>query len=271
MTSSLGRGVSRASQIPLYHQVANDLRERIASGAWPPGRQIPGEKELTEIYGVSRITIRQALANLTHEGLISRERGRGSFVSEPTITAGPRYLTSFTQEMRARGLAPSSQVLSIGVVPADERIAETLGIAAGAPVLRLERLRLGDGEPVGIQVAHIPAALFPGLESVDFSRTSLYEELERRSGMPIEEAEETYIAGRVEGEAARNLDVPSGTPVLVVERVAWSAGRPVEFTRSVMRGDRYRVQVRLRRAGTAAPIHRRRTRDGEHTTGPQPG
>ncbi len=166
--------------------------------------------------------------------------------------------------MRSRGLTPSSRVLSVGVVAAEATVAARLSIPPGEPIVRLERLRLGDGEPVGVQVAHVPAAAFPGLEAVDFAETSLYEELERRSGVPIEEAEETYIVGSADAEAARNLDVPPGTPVLIVERVAWEGGRPVEFTRSVMRGDRYRVQVRLRRSGlgSALPHRHHSNQDG---------
>lgn len=252
------RPVSRDSQIPLYHQVANNLRERILSGAWPAGRRIPAEQELTRLYGASRITIRQALANLQQEGLISREPGRGSFVRDPTITAGPRRLTSFTEEMRAHGQVPSSRVLSLGEVPADEAVAEKLGIKSGDPVIRLERLRFGAGEPVGIQTAHLPSARFPALADVDFSQASLYEELQRRYGTVIEEAEETYIVSRIEGEAAERLDVPAGTPGLVVERVSWSGRRAVEFTRSLMRGDRYRIVVRLRRGPVSNEPSQRR-------------
>lgn len=241
------RRVSRASQIPLYHQVANSLRERITSGAWGPGRRLPSEHDLVARYGASRITIRQALAELTHEGLILRERGRGSFVRDSTITAGPHELTSFSAEMRARGLKASSRVLSVGVVAADSATAQRLDIAEGNPVIRIERLRFGDGEPMGVQLAFLPASEFPGLENADFASTSLYEELEQRYGAVIEEADETFIVAGVDGDAARHLDLPSGSPCLIVERIGWSGGRPVEFTKSVMRGDRYRVQLRLRR------------------------
>lgn len=249
--------VSRESPIPLYHQVANDLRERIVTGVWAPGRRIPGEQELTRLYGASRITIRQALTNLAQEGFVSREPGRGSFVRDATITAGPRHLTSFTEELRARGLEPSSRVLSIGEIGADEVVAEKLGLEAGASVVRLERLRLGNGESVGIQTAHLPADRFPGLVEVDFARASLYEELQRHYSVTIDEAEETYIVGRIEGDAASQLSVAPGTPGLVVERLSWSDGHRVEFTRSLMRGDRYRIVVRLRR-GAGSRLGQRR-------------
>lgn len=248
------RPVSRGSQIPLYHQVANDVRERITSGAWPPGRRIPGDQELSRLYGASRITIRQALANLVHEGLISRQPGRGSFVRDPAITAGPRLLRSFTEEMRARRLRPSSRVLSNAVVPANAQVAPKLGLPPGAPVVRLERLRYGNGEPVGFQTSYLPAGRFSGLVDVDFSDASLYEELERRFETTIDEADESYVAGTVDGDEARHLALPRRSPVLVVERIGSSGGQVVEFTCSIMRADRYRVNVRLRRERRAPSL-----------------
>lgn len=251
MVSDTPRPVSRASQIPLYQQVANDLRQRILSGAWAPGRRIPSELELIAACRASRVTIRQALTELTQEGLLSREPGRGSFVRDPSITVGPHELKSFTSEMQARGLRASARVLSVDVRLAADDVAGRLGVHPGDRVVRIERLRLGDSEPVGLQVTFLPAAIFPGLETIDFHNASLYEELQHRYGTVIEEAEETYVATRVEGDTASALEVPDGTPGLLVERVGWSTGRPVEFTRSVMRGDRYRVQIRLRRRGMA--------------------
>ncbi len=240
--------VSRSSQIPLYHQVANDIRDRIASGAWEPGRQIPTEPELSNLYGASRITIRQALANLSQEGLISRQRGRGSFVRDARIIARPSRLTSFTAEMRAKGVVTSSRVLSFEVAPADDAVAARLGLPLASSTLRLERLRFGDGEPIGVQTSTLPAAPFLGLLDVDFSKMSLYVELERRYGVVIDDAHETFIATIHEGGAAALLGVPHPAPGFIVERVGLSRGRPIEYTRSLMRGDRYQVQIRLHRS-----------------------
>jgi GntR family transcriptional regulator len=244
-----GTRVSRSSQIPLYHQIANDLRERILGGTLAAGARIPSEQELGLLYGASRITVRQALGTLAHEGLVSREPGRGSFVRDTSITAGPRRLTSFTSEMRARGIQPTSRVLSIRVEPADDAVAAGLSVDPGTSVLRLERLRSGDEQPLGIQTTYLRAADVPGLEKVDFDDLSLYQELERRHGILVDEAEETFVVSLLDADAASLLAVPPGSPAFVVERIGVSNGRVVEFTRSVMRGDRYRVQIRLRRTG----------------------
>jgi GntR family transcriptional regulator len=247
--------VSRASQIPLYHQIANDIRRRITDGTWPPGKQIPSESELVRRYGASRVTIRQAISVLAQEDLVARERGRGSFVRDPAITARPSRLTSFSIEMRAKGIRPSSQVLSWTAQPANEEIATHLGLLAGDRVLRLERIRHGDEQPVGIQVAWLPATLFPGLLDVDFSNESLYAVLERRYGTMVDDAEETFTATLLDSRTAELLSVPVSAPAFLVERLGRSGGRPVEFTRSLMRGDRYRVRLRLRRpAHSVGPL-----------------
>jgi GntR family transcriptional regulator len=259
------RPVSRSSQIPLHHQVANDLCDLILSGAWAPGERIPGELELIELYGASRTTIRHALADLAQDGLVTRHAGRGSFVRDPTITVGPRALTSFSEEIRARKLAPSSRILSQAVVLADLDVAERLHVPEGTPVFRLERLRYGNGEPIGLQIAHLPAELFPDLELVDLAQRSLYEVLDERYHIEIEDADETYVATTVDGEIGTHLQVPAGSAGLIVERVGWADGRPVEFTRSIMRGDRYRVNIRLHRSAAGRARRHASSRPGVST------
>lgn len=248
--------VSRASQIPLYHQVANDIRQRIVSGVWGVGDRIPSEPELTQMYRASRMTIRQALALLAREGLVSRQPGRGSFVIGPQITAGPTRLTSFTAEMRDKGLKAWSDVLAFELVRPDADVSSALGLPETAEAIRLERLRYGDDQPLGLQSTWLPADRFPNFLAIDFSSASLYEELEQRFATVIDEAIETYTATILESGTAELLHTGAGTAGFVVERVAFSAGEAVEYTRSIMRGDRYRVQMRLQRATRAAEPER---------------
>jgi GntR family transcriptional regulator len=239
--------VSRDSQVPLYHQVANDLRDKIAAGIWAPGDRIPPEPQLIQRYGASRVTVRQAIALLTNEGLLTRFAGRGTFVRGVQIIAGPPRLTSFTGEMRAMGIEPSSRVISFTTVGADEHTAAKLGIPVGTDLFQLVRLRHGGNLPLGVQVAVVPAANFPELATVDFSRASLYEELEHRYGIIIDAADETFSATILDLESAEQLGVTSPSAGFLVERTGWSHGRAIEYTKSVMRGDRYRVQIQLRR------------------------
>ncbi|HEX6544456.1 MAG TPA: GntR family transcriptional regulator [Ktedonobacterales bacterium] len=237
---------SKASLLPLYYQVERDMRRQIESGIWQAGQQIPSEKELCALYDVSRITIRQAISALVDEGLIVRERGRGSFV-RPVITAGARGLTSFSDEMAALGMQPSARLVSIRREPASPEMATRLHIATGDPILIVHRLRFADDSPIGIQTAYLPGERFPGLENADLAGQSLYKHLEAQYGVEPAEAHETFSVATITGEDARLLNVPDGTCGFHVERLTYDQKRELfEFVTSIMRGDRYRVQLVLR-------------------------
>lgn len=246
-TSPPHRSVSRSSPIPLYHQVASDLRRRVERGEWAAGARIPTETELCAHYEASRITIRRALGDLTAQGLLVRAAGRGTFVRDPTLTAGPRGLTSFTTEMAGLGLRAGAKVLELQRVPAPDEVAERLGLAVGEEVVALTRLRTGDGKPIGLQTAHLPARLFPGLEGADLGDGSLYGYLGEHYGVRPAEAEETFEVGPIRRQAAELLEVRPGVCGFQVQRLTYDAdGRAFEYVRSVMRGDRYRIRIGLR-------------------------
>jgi GntR family transcriptional regulator len=247
-TRTITRKVSRVgNSLPLYQQVADDVRTRIRSRVWPPGSRLPTEAELTTIYGASRITIRQALDIVARERLIVRQPGVGTFVLEPLVTAGPRLLSSFSEEVRQLGLVPTSRVLRQERRPAPSEVSDRLGLAPNDQVIVLERLRLGDEQPVGIQTAWLPARLFPGLEEADLAGGSLYDYLNEAYGVVPSDAEETFLVTQARGRAATLLSVPRGSCAFLVERVTYAAGQPIEFVSSLMRADRYRIQIRLHR------------------------
>jgi GntR family transcriptional regulator len=240
------RLVSRTSPLPLYHQVELDMRERIQSGEWRGGEQIPAEAELCALYGASRVTIREAIGRLAADGLLVRRRGRGTFVCEARITAGVRGLTSFTEEMAKLGLQGGSRVLHIAIEPCPAVAARRLRLAEGADAVTLKRLRLGDGAPVGIQTAYLPAGRLPGLERLDLSGRSLYATLADRYAIAPVEAEETFEVAPIRGEDAQLLEVRSGSCGFRVERVTFDMRGAFEFAISIMRGDRYRIRIGLR-------------------------
>lgn len=230
---------------PLWHQAEQALRTLIADGTWPDGTQLPNEAKLSEMLGVSRITIRHALRNLEESGLLRREHGRGTFVRSSTVIAGVRGLTSFTQEMAERGLVVGSRVLEMCQMPADTEISDALDIRENEPVIKIRRLRAGDNQPVGIQTAYLPAGRVAGILDISEPMLSLYDILRNRFGIVPRVAREIYRVGTVSAEDAGLLEVEAGSPAFIVRRITSDGTGPFEFTISTMRGDRYEIRSKL--------------------------
>lgn len=239
------RRADRSRPEPLWHQAEQALRALIADGTWPDGTQLPNEGKLSEMLGVSRITIRHALRNIEESGLLRREHGRGTFVRTSTVTAGVRGLTSFTQEMADRGLVVGSRVLEMVELPAPPEVASALEVPEGETVVKVRRLRAGNDQPIGIQTAFIPAARVPGLVGIGEPVPSLYELLRNRFGITPRVAREIYRVGTVSAADAALLEMPQGSPVFIVQRITSDARGPFEYTLSTMRGDRYEIRSRL--------------------------
>ncbi len=232
--------------IPLYHQLKSVILEAIQSGDLKPDDQLPTESDLAQTYEVSKITVRQALRELADMGYVRREQGRGTFVARTRLELGPRELTSFTEEMRRHGLTAETRVLEAGVMPADDTMAETLAVPARADIFVLKRLRIADGQPIGIQTAYIPLELAPGLPGEPMENASLYEILHLKYGRRPSHARETHSAVLMEAEDAELLGVQPGSAALTGERTTYlETGQPLEFVRSIMRGDRYRIVLDL--------------------------
>jgi len=218
--------------------------------ALEPGAPLPSERALAERYGVARMTVRTELDRLVSEGLAYRVQGRGTFVGEPRV-AQSMELSSFTEDMRARGMKPGSRVLAQEVVPSSELVAARLGLAPGAAVLCVHRVRTADDEPMAVEQAFLPAARFAGLESEDLAGGSLLELLEARWGVELSFAEQRVVAVRIADEQAQLLDVDPGQPGFLFQTVTHEqGGQPVFYAWSLYRGDRYEVQFRQRRAAS---------------------
>ena len=238
--------LDKLSPVPLYYQLRTTLADRIKRGDWKPHQQLPTEDELAASYGVSKATVRQALRDLAQADVVRREQGRGTFVADTKVQFGPRHLTSFSEEMRDFGLRSTSKILDQRVVPADGNLAGKLKVAEGSDVYRLERLRVAGEEPMGLQTVHLPCHLAPGLFETDFTVASLYETLAKRYGRTPDHASQTHFALALDGRQAELLQVAKGSPALGGERLTFlRGGQPLELTYSVMRGDRYRIQLKL--------------------------
>ncbi len=237
----------KGSPLPLYFQLKQIIREQIEEGTLKPLDRLPSERELSLRYGISRMTVRQSLTELVNEGLLYRRQGKGTFVASPKIDQGLLGLTGFTEEITARGLRPESRLLSLQRVEASPRVSEALGLSLDKRVIRLERLRLANGNPMALEVTHLPLRLFPGFMEGDFSGSgSLYELMEARYGIRLHRARQVLEAGVAGQREADLLEVPAGAPILMIERVTYSdKGTPVELARAIYRGDRYKFTVEL--------------------------
>jgi GntR family transcriptional regulator len=239
--------INRQSKLPLYQQLYEMLRGNITRGAWKPGDLIPAESELIEQYGVSRITVRQVLDMLVQEGLIYRQRGRGSFVAHPTVEQVLQRLVSFTDDMRQRGFAPSTRIVSSGLLPAPDDIAGQLRIAPGEELARIERLRLADGEPMSVEESYLVHRYVPGILDKDFVNNPLREVIDRTYNIRWERARQVIRAINATRQMAETLSVRTNAALLFIERVSYSQqGVPVEFLRVYHRGDRYALYSELR-------------------------
>lgn len=231
---------------PLYHQIRTHLQEAIEGRQLTPGDRVPSERELTEQFSVSRMTARQALRELEMQGYLYRVQGKGTFVAQPKFVQPLGRLTSFTQDMRRRGLEPGAVVLAVEETAAGRHVAEALKIGPDSPVFRLERLRLANGEPMALEAAHVDARLCPGLLSARFENSSLYQVLQDRFGIRLGHASQSLEAVAARTYEATMLHVREGAPLLLIERTTLGeADRPVEFVRSLYRGDRYRFMAEL--------------------------
>ncbi len=237
------------SHIPYYIQLIDILKEKVQSGKWVAGNQIPGEQDLCEMYGVSRTVVRQALRELELDGVITRRKGKGTFISSPKINEGlVQKLTGFYQDMVERGLKPTTRVLHRNVVPASEKVARFLDIAPGDKVIDLLRLRSVDDEPIQLVTSYIPLEICPALATVDLTNQSLYQFMERECGIFIAKGRRTVEAVLANETEAALLGIERGAPLLMLDSISYSeSGKPIEYYHALHRGDRSRFEVELLR------------------------
>jgi len=216
------------------------------------GSAIPSERQLSVDLGVSRLTVRAALDELVREGYLVRRRGAGTFVAEPKVPKG-MDASSFTDDMRARGLTPASRTIELRVIPAGARLGRMLHVSPSEPIVLAKRLRLADGEPMAIEHLHVRASLVPELSARDLEDNSFYELLTDRYGIQIAGGTQTVEPTVTNDEESASLGVPLHSPALLFERVTRATtGDVVEFTASTYRGDRYRLETELGLGGRPA-------------------
>jgi len=232
---------------PLYIQLKDSLAADIRAGSYRAHQRLPSERELSERFSVSRMTVRQALLELARDGIIYTRVGKGTFVAESKIDQQLHALTGFTQDVRARNGRPTSRVLETRVIPATPEFAAALCILPNAEVIQLARLRLADGMPLAIETAYLPFHLCPNLLSHDFSTESLYAVLENEYGLTPLDAEQSIEAALATSRELELLELVGPAAVLRIQRATYSSDHvPVEYVLSTYRGDRYKFRSTLR-------------------------
>lgn len=247
----MSRTIDPYDVIPKYHQLVAIIRKKIEDGEWKPLQPIPSERQLESLYDLSRTTIRQAIELLVRQGFLYREHGRGTFVSPQKLQKGLLELTSFSEDMLNRGVQPGQIILDLREVDLPQTVAKKLELPLETQrSLRIERIRLGNGQPIGLQTSYLV---------LDEGQTITREELEARGSLYVllqekfhiipAEADETLEVTVATLEEATLLQIAEGSPLLLSERVLWSQDRrAVEYVKILYRADRYRYTMRLTRS-----------------------
>jgi len=242
--------MSLARHAPLYQWLSETLREDISQGLYKPGDALPTEHELMRRYDLSSTTVRRAVHDLVREGLIYRKAGKGTFVMRTRVEEHLSRLTSFSEEMHNRKIAPSFRLVNARrCVPAAE-VARILNLAADQEVYYIERVLLGNGEPIALTKGYWRLEIGEQLAQFDLNQCGLYEVMEKTLRIPLVEAQESISGGIADADVAKKLDIQRKSPLLVQRRVSFTANmRPLEHTTTYYRADRYEYKIRLAREG----------------------
>ena len=239
--------LDKHSHIPIYVQIEEILKQRIYLEEYKIGENIPSERELSLQFDVSRMTVRQSITNLVNSGLLYREKGRGTYVANPKLEQPLMGLTSFTEDMKARGMEPSSKVLRFEKIVPPMDIARDLLLEQGEEVFFVVRIRSADSKPMAIERTYIPVKVYPELDEKKIMG-SLYALIEAKFHQKIGNAIQQMEAAIVANEDSKYLQINSTAPVLIIKRTSFLAdGIPFELVRSIYRADRYKFISEIKR------------------------
>ncbi|PLS02063.1 GntR family transcriptional regulator [Neobacillus cucumis] len=239
--------IYKNSPIPIYYQLEELIKGLIEKGDLKPGDALPPEREYAEKYQISRMTVRQAFTDLVNEGYLFRQQGKGTFVAERKIEQGLQGLTSFTEDMKSRGLKPGNKLIKFEIIPADSQIAGHLKIAEYGPVYEISRIRLADDVPMALETNYISANLIKGLTEGIVNK-SLYAYIEGQLNLRIDSASQTIESSIASQSEANFLNISKGDPVLLIQRNTYLLdGTPLELVKSVYRADRYKFMIKMKR------------------------
>lgn len=221
---------------PIYKQIERYLKDLIASEEIKPGELLPTETYLSEVFNVTRMTVRSAFNNLVKEGYIKRQRGVGSIVLANKINDNLGSITSFTQELKSKGYEVSTALIHLNIMPAGQRIGAALALDPDENVWQIKRVRLANGERVAYMVTYMPVKLFPNLNK-NHCKNSLYSYIENECGYVISSADRKVEAMIANDEMIELLELDAEAPLLAIEQVAQlKDGRKFEYANSYYYG-----------------------------------
>lgn len=235
--------LDRNSPVPLYAQLADILRSRIARGDWGPGEKIPSENELNALYGLSRMTVRGVITALVHDGLLFRVPGKGTFVAPEKIDTIPPAYRGVREQLEQAGYETSTRLLSSELETPSERVRERLGLGPADLVVAVHRVRSARDIPVSLHRTWVPAALAPGLEDTDTVSAQLCKVLEHDYGLAMKHVDEQLESTALSAEEAALLETKVGSPALLLRDLIHDThGRAFEYSQIVFRGDLIRLR-----------------------------
>lgn len=231
------------SNNPLYQQLYLRLKKLIRSGEYEVGSFLPTEEELQQEYNVSRTTVRKAIAMLASEGYVEVTRGRGTQVLDFRYTQNLNHVTSTSEALRRKGHTVTARSVFVDEIEADEKRSKTLGIPLGTKIYRIQRVQLADNVPIAIMENYLDVRIAPNLKEEASLAFSLYNTLEKSYGIHLDSVQDFIGAKTADFYEAELLGVKVGAALLVIRRVAFSAGKPISYDKATMRADRFEFEI----------------------------
>ncbi|WP_432663267.1 GntR family transcriptional regulator [Wukongibacter baidiensis] len=237
--------IKKGDRVPLYYQLMDIIIDEINSGKYKENDKLPSERELCEMYDISRATVRQTIQELEKDGYIYKQHGKGTFVSPERFKQDLLKFYSFTEEMKKLGKVPSSKVIDFEIVESDENIAKEMEMQEGEKVYKFTRLRLADGRPIMLETSYIPYKRFEGITREDLEHEAMYDIFTKRYNAVFSKAEESFQPVSTREDEAELLENQPGAPSMMIERITYEGEKIIEYTVGIARGDRFKYRVVL--------------------------
>lgn len=242
----MNMNIDKNSAIPVYYQIREQIKENILKGILQTNDTLPSERELCEQLKISRMTVKQAMDSLMNEGLVSKKKGVGTFVSVPKIAQPLTKLTSFTDDMLRRGMKPGSRTITLSVEKPSEDIINTLQLINKDKVIYVKRLRLADGEPMAVETTYLSYDICYPLIGEQLDNQSLYNILREKCNVTLSSATQTIEVSTCNSDNCKLLEIHANSPIFFIKRITFdNNNNPVEYVESAYRSDRYKFEIEL--------------------------